>query len=208
MPGKASDSMDGRLGRTMRSRLAICNACLDLVEEGVLQPSADQIAERASLSRRSIFYHFADLAELYDAVVEVGMQRSAPLLKEISREASVADRVASLAEARSKFFEGTAPFARALTAQSLVGPASEQARRVALDALGRQKADVEQLFEGELAGFSPQERSEVVEAMAAAMNAPMWEYLRRSRRLSQPRARAVMKRILTSLLRDAGVEVS
>jgi AcrR family transcriptional regulator len=201
------EGVDGRLSRTMRSRLAICNACLDLVQEGVLRPSADQIAERAGLSRRSIFYHFSDLALLYDAVVEVGMQRCAPLLKEIPREAPVADRVAMLSDVRSKFFEGTAPFARALTAQSLVGPASEQARRVALDALALQKRDVERLFESELEGLSSPQRSEIIEAISAATTAPMWEYLRRSRGLSMPRARAVMKRTLTALLRDAGVEI-
>ena len=77
----------------MRSRLAICEACLDLVQEGVLQPSADQIADRAGLSRRSIFNHFTDLAELYDAVFEVGMQRCAPLLVEISQDEPVHRRV-------------------------------------------------------------------------------------------------------------------
>jgi hypothetical protein len=119
----------------------------------------------------------------------------------------VADRVAMLSDVRSKFFEGTAPFARALTAQSLVGPASEQARRVALDALALQKRDVERLFESELEGLSSPQRSEIIEAISAATTAPMWEYLRRSRGLSMPRARAVMKRTLTALLRDAGVEI-
>lgn len=66
------------MDRLLRSRRAICDACLDLVQEGVLQPGAEQVAERAGLSRRSIFYHFRDLAELYDAVVEAGMQRCAP----------------------------------------------------------------------------------------------------------------------------------
>ena len=82
-PQRTIEGGDGRLSRTVRSRLAICEACLDLVQAGVLQPSADQIAERAGLSRRSIFNHFGDLAELYDAVVETGMQRCAPLLKEV-----------------------------------------------------------------------------------------------------------------------------
>ena len=45
---------------------------MDLVQEGTLQPSADEVAKRAGVSRRSIFNHFVDLAELYDAVVEVG----------------------------------------------------------------------------------------------------------------------------------------
>ena len=71
----APEVLDGRQSRTARSRLAICEACLDLVQEGALQPSAEEIAERAGLSRRSIFNHLADLAELYDAVAEAANQR-------------------------------------------------------------------------------------------------------------------------------------
>ena len=51
---RSAEAVDGRVTRTLRSRLAICDACLDLVQEGVLQPGADQIAERAGVSRRSI----------------------------------------------------------------------------------------------------------------------------------------------------------
>jgi len=207
MQQRASEAVDGRLSRTMRSRLAICDACLDLVQEGVLQPSADQIAERAGLSRRSIFYHFKDLAELYDAVVEVGMQRCAPLLKQIPAETPLAERVAMLCEARSRFFEATAPFARALTAQWLVGPAGEQARRVALEALSLQKEQIERLFAAELERLPAPKRSETLEALAAAGSAAMWEYLRRSRGLSMPRARAVMRRSLGALLHPDGAEL-
>jgi len=199
--------VDGRQSRTVRSRLAICEACLDLVQEGVLQPSADQIAERADLSRRSVFNHFNDLAELYDAVVEVGMQRCAPLLKKISRDEPIERRVEMLTEVRSKFLEATAPFTRALTAQALVGPAGEQARRVSLDALRLQQQDIERLFLGELAGLPQQQQLETVEALSAATSPLTWEYLRRSRGLSMSRARAVLKRTLSALLRDAGVEL-
>ena len=207
MARRASAAIDGRVDRVMRSRLAICNACLDLVQEGVLQPSADQIADRAGLSRRSIFYHFKDLSELYDAVVEAGMQRCAPLLKAIPREIPAGERVAMLAEVRSKFFEATAPFARALTAQALVGAASDQARRVSREALEAQRADVESLFASELGVLPLPERPELVEALAAAVSPPMWEYLRLGRGLSMSRARAVLKRTLTSLLAGAGVDL-
>jgi AcrR family transcriptional regulator len=207
MPGSVTEAVDGRVGRAARSRAAICDACLDLVQEGVLRPSADQIAERAGLSRRSIFYHFADLGELYDAVVEAGIARCAPLLKEIPREIAVSNRIEQLIGARSKFFEATAPFTRALTAQSLMGPASEQARRVALEALDLQKRDIERLLGDELEGLSREARVEAIEAMSAATAAPAWEYLRRSRGLSLPKARDVMKRTVRALLRDAGVRI-
>jgi TetR/AcrR family transcriptional regulator of autoinduction and epiphytic fitness len=201
----AAEGLDGRQSRTARSRLAICEACLDLVQEGALQPSADQIAERAGLSRRSIFNHFADLAELYDAVVEVGLQRCAPLLEKIDAEATVASRVARLAEVRSRFLEATAPFTRALTAQALVGSAADQALRVSRDALRLQHQDVERLFGRELADLSPPDCTEVLEALSAAMSPLQWEYLRHSRGCPMARARAVMQRTLTAILRDAGL---
>lgn len=205
MARRTAAAVDGRVDRVMRSRLAICDACLDLVQEGVLQPSADQIADRAGLSRRSIFYHFKDLAELYDAVVETGMQRCAPLLKQIPRELPVAQRVEMLVDARSRFFEATAPFTRALTAQVLVGAASEQAWRVSRAALEAQRADIESVFSAELDGLAATERLETIEALAAASNAPSWEYLRRTRALSMLRARAVLTRTLRALLREAGI---
>jgi AcrR family transcriptional regulator len=203
----ANVAVDGRGDRVMRSRLAICNACLDLIQEGVLQPSADQVAERAGLSRRSIFYHFKDLAELYDAVVDAGMQRCAPLLKEIPQNLPVAERVKMLADVRSRFFEATAPFARALTAQALVGAASDQAVRVSKDAFDRQRGDVESLFAAEVSGLKASERSEAVDALAAAASPPTWDYLRHGRGLSLSRARAVLTRTLTAVLRDAGAAI-
>lgn len=114
-------------------------------------------------------------------------------------------RVAQLVDVRAKFFEATAPFARALAAQSLVGAASEQARRVSRDALDAQRADTERVFRGELDALPSAERAELLEALAHAASAPTWESLRRSRGLSMARARAVVGRTLTALLRDAGV---
>jgi TetR/AcrR family transcriptional regulator of autoinduction and epiphytic fitness len=207
MPAAAAEGLDGRQSRTARSRLAICEACVDLVQEGVLQPSADQIAERAGVSRRSVFNHFTDLGELYDAVVEVGMQRCAPLLEEISDQLPVERRVDRLVEVRSRFLEATASFTRALTAQALVGSAAKQAVRVSKDALRLQHQDVERLFQAELLDLEPTQRAEVLEAMAAAMSPLLWEYLRRSRGNSTTRSRAVMRRTLVSLLRDAGVDL-
>ncbi len=202
MAGRAAAAVEGR---SARSRTAFCDACLDLIQEGVLQPSADQIADRAGLSRRSIFYQFSDLAELYDAVLEAGMQRCSPLLKPIPRGLPIVERIARLVDVRASFFEATTAFARALTAQTLVGAASEQARRVARAALEAQQADVERVFALELDRLAAAERAETLEALAGAASAANWEYLRHSRGLSLPRARAVLARTLRALLADAGV---
>jgi len=134
------------------------------------------------------------------------MQRCAPLLEEISEREPAAQRVERLVQIRSKFLEATAAFTRALTAQALVGPAADQAIRVSKDALRLQHQEVERLFLRDLSGLPPPERAEVLEAMSAAMSPLQWEYLRRSRGSSTSRARAVVKRTLTSILRGAGVD--
>lgn len=205
MPGRPATAAAGRSDRLLRSRSAICDACLDLVQEGVLQPSADQIAERAGLSRRSIFNHFEDLAELYDAVVAAGMERYAALTPEIPRGLALADRVTCFVEGRAAFFEATAPFARALAAQTLVGAAREQAWRVSKQALDAQRDELRRLFARDLEPLPGPERAELVDALAAAASPPSWDYLRNGRSLSPPRARGVMARTLAALLRDAGV---
>ncbi len=190
-----------------RLRRAICEACLDLVQEGVLQPRADQVADRAGVSRRSVFNHFRDLAELYDAVVEAGMRRYAARLEPISPDGSAAERAERLVRARSSFFEATAPFARALTAQMLVGSARDQALRVAQQALEQQRIVVERLFAEELVGLAPAARMAMREALTAAVSQPTWDQLRHIRGLSVSRARAVVLRTLLALLRDAGASI-
>ena len=204
----APAALDGRLGRTLRSRRAICEACLDLVQEGVLQPSADQIAARAGLSRRSIFNHFADLSELYDAVFEAGLERFAPWIEEVPADAPIGRRIAAFARARAKFLEATGPFTRALTAQALAEPTGRQALRVSRQALRLQHRAVETLFAGELTGLGAAARQETLEAIAAATSPLAWEHLRHSRGLSPVRARGVMRRTVAALLRDVGAAVA
>ena len=56
---------DGRVQRGERNRAAIVDALLSLLEDGVLRPSARQVAERAGVSLRAVFQHFDDMESLY-----------------------------------------------------------------------------------------------------------------------------------------------
>jgi hypothetical protein len=81
------------------------------------------------------------------------------------------------------------------------------AARVVRALLRRQRDRVAELFADELAALGAADRAELVEALDAAVSPGHWEHLRNSRGLSLARARAVMQRSMTALLRDAGVEV-
>ncbi len=207
MSRTASEAIDGRLRRVVRSRQALCEAYLDLVHENILQPSAEQIAEKAKLSRRSVFHHFKSLTTLYAEAAEIGMERCAPFMQTVAREGPIEDRLAALVESRSRFLEATAPFARAITARTLVGPAPEQATQAARASQELQMHELEAVFQRDLASLSNEDRSQILEAMSAATSSPVWEHLRRRRGLSMLAARNVVAKTLTALLRDAGIDV-
>ncbi len=207
MPSFAAGAVDGRQSRTARSRRAICDACLDLVGEGVLQPSADEVSKRAGVSRRSIFNHFSDLAELYDAVLEAGIKRAAPLLDEVPTTGSLGTRIAALVDMRARFLEKCSPFTLSLTAQSLVGAMPEQAIRVSRKGLQLQRELLDEMLVDDLADLPASVRRELVEALMTAMAPLAWEHMRGGRNLTTARATAVMRRSVMALLRDAGLDV-
>ncbi|MEQ8990342.1 MAG: TetR family transcriptional regulator, partial [Pseudomonadales bacterium] len=56
---------DGRHRRSQESRQRIIDAILELVTEGVLEPTAEQVSDRAGLAMRTVFRHFKDMDSLY-----------------------------------------------------------------------------------------------------------------------------------------------
>ena len=61
----ATGSPDGRALRSERSRQVIIDAMLELVGEGNLVPTAQQVAERAEVGIRTVFRHFSEMESLY-----------------------------------------------------------------------------------------------------------------------------------------------
>jgi len=60
--------IDGRIQRSERSRQAIVDALLMLIEEGTLVPTAQQISARAGVGIRTLFRQFSDMDSLFDAL--------------------------------------------------------------------------------------------------------------------------------------------
>ena len=57
--------MDRRLIRGDRTRTVIIEAMIELIEAGNAYPTAHQVAERASVSVRSLYHHFGDLDGIF-----------------------------------------------------------------------------------------------------------------------------------------------
>ena len=109
---KTLPSTDGRLRRSERSRQAITEAALELVREGVLIPTAQQIADRAKVGIRSVFRHYADMETLFDAMGAEWQQEAVSFLAEEPISAGLEERTLALVRRRAQLFSRFAPIQR------------------------------------------------------------------------------------------------
>ena len=71
---------DGRVRRSQRSGQAIVGALFELIGEGLLEPTAQQVAARARVGLRTVFRRFSDMESLF-AEMDARLQAEAvPLL--------------------------------------------------------------------------------------------------------------------------------
>ncbi|MEQ9519403.1 MAG: TetR/AcrR family transcriptional regulator [Parvibaculum sp.] len=62
------EHVDGRLNRSTRTRAAIVQALVELISQGVLIPTSEEVAEHAKVGLRTVFRHFEDMETLYKEV--------------------------------------------------------------------------------------------------------------------------------------------
>lgn len=111
------DGTDGRALRSERSRRKIVDALFDLVGEGILLPTAKQVADRADLGIRTVFRHFADMDSLFEAMsVRLQSEVREWLRMEVA-PGSPTERLNELIRLRCLFYEKTSPYWKATEAQ-------------------------------------------------------------------------------------------
>jgi TetR/AcrR family transcriptional regulator, regulator of autoinduction and epiphytic fitness len=192
---------DGRAARAVRTRDAIVEATVALVEEGDLRPTAPRIAERAGVSVRSVFQHFDDLSSLYTAVVQRVVERLAVLLVPIDPAQPLPERMATFARNRANLLEAVTPFRRAAAVH---GPFAPEIRHAAGKGTLFLRLEVETVFAPEIAAVDEGDRRELTGALAAAASWPVWESLRSEAGYSSAQAQGVLRRMLRSLLAGSG----
>lgn len=188
---------DGRAARGARTRAAIVDALLGLLDEGELRPTADEIAARAAVSPRSVFQHFPDRETLFAAAAARQGERIAAVARPLPMGAPLAERVAALAAQRRRVHEVVTPVRRAALLHEPFSDVVAGGLRH-LRALGRD--ELERTFAPELDRLPPAERVELLAALDAAAAWPAWESLRAHQGLSPARAEAVVRRTLGALL--------
>jgi len=102
---ESESAPDGRRLRSERSRQAIIDAMLNLVEEGILVPTAQQVSERAGVGIRSVFRHFNDMESLFATADTRIREQYQGLFAGGNRDGSLQDRLLHAVEQRALSYE-------------------------------------------------------------------------------------------------------
>jgi AcrR family transcriptional regulator len=97
--------IDGRTLRGERNRQALLNAALEMLEEGDLAPSAQEIAQRAGVGLRGVFRHFGDMEGLFIACEDIIRDRGAARFSGGNREGSFRERLLHAVEQHALAYE-------------------------------------------------------------------------------------------------------
>ena len=186
--------LDGRLRRSERSREAIVQALISLVGEGVLQPTAEQVAEQAGVGIRTVFRHFSDMETLNAALNAHIEEELLPILLADAPEGSLEGRARALIDQRATLFEKMGPYRRA---GNLVRWRSPFLQKQHITLVRQLRSDLRRWLP-ELRGAP----DDLVEALDLAASFEAWDRLRTEQRLSRMRAVEVMRRVVVALVRE------
>jgi TetR/AcrR family transcriptional regulator of autoinduction and epiphytic fitness len=188
---------DGRTVRAERTRQALVDSLVALLDEGHLKPTAAQIAERAGVSERSVFQHFPDREALFEAVARQQYERVMPMLRPVDSSLPLDERIDQLVQQRARLYEKIAGVRRA---GLLIEHESDSVAGWLTTARKAKAADVERIFRRELDAIPPDEREPVRAALVALCAWTAWESWRIHQGLSVARARAAMRAGIAALL--------
>lgn len=177
--------VDGRRQRGQDNRVRIVAAMMEIVREGQIAPSAEQVAARADVGLRTVFRHFQDMDSLYrEMSVAIEAQLRAIMARPL-RGANGLDRFVELVGRRALAFETIGPYRRAADAfrhrSRFLGA---DADRLAIE----MRANLEQALPREIVG----DRSRI-EVLDLLMSFEAWSRLRREQGLSLEAAQSIVE---------------
>jgi AcrR family transcriptional regulator len=189
--------IDGRSARAQRTRQAIVDALIDLIEEGDVKPAAPRIAQKAGVSLRSIYQHFEDLEALFAAAHARFTERLLNVVvRELSADGTFEERLAAFVDQRAQILEYITPARRAAALQE---PFSQELRERRDAVLQVAQAELVRMFRAELEAFAEDDRADVVAAANMVSTWSGWDTLRTAG-YDIESAKRIVRRALAALL--------
>ena len=193
-----AETIDGRRARSERSKQAIIEASLALMEEGNLIPTAQQISDKAGVGIRSFFRHFEDMETLFATIDEQTREATESLYIGGDRDGTLEERILHAVERRAEGFEKQRNMIQSTAAQLW---RSETLRRNYARYQRGLRKDLDDWLP-ELEQLTRNQR-EAVDALASF---EMWHRLRFHQGLGKASAIEVLVGLLNSLIGFPGTD--
>lgn len=186
----------------MRTRNAIIEALAALQSEGNAKPSAEQIAERANTSRRTIFQHFSDREELTSATFEHLVEKALPpQCRDGVASGDLSSRLEEFLDFRIPLLEAIAPHRRAanliLSSSSAIADRRNTLRKT-------MRNDLRNWFRPEIEAWADECRETRLDALATLADWEVWDSLQNQWGHDAPHTRSVLKRLILAALSPGG----
>jgi AcrR family transcriptional regulator len=183
---------DGRRARGLESRRRIVMALIELIREGKIAPTAEEVSMRAKVGLRTVFRHFDDMETLYR---EIDSEFQAIVLSwahEQYESGDWQDRLIETVKARGRLYESVRPFflsGQVHRHESVVIDSSIR-RHIELE-----RASLKKILPKELLTDKP-----LVEALILLLSPNSWFRLRRDQDLSFSATVATLQSAAKALL--------
>lgn len=183
---------DGRVQRSIATRRRIVAALSELIHEGHISPTAEQVAARADVGLRTVFRHFDDMDSLYR---EISMDLDAlmqPVLQVRLTAATWQERLLQSIDYRSELYERFAPL---FVAAQVHRHESPYLRQNLMDGAQLQRDLLRRLLPDTVARDTV-----LLDALDLVLSFEAWVRLRREQGLDVATARGVMQRAVRALV--------
>lgn len=182
---------DGRRRRSQDSKRRIVEAMIELVREGDMQPSAEAVAARGGVGRRTVFRLFSDMEGIFREIHLIMRETVEPVRNMPLSGDTPEARLHALVDRRVLFFEQIM-WVSAAAAIHRHGSPTLQADHAAIQ--GELRGIMQDILSPEMAADR-----ELCEALDAVMSIDMWRRLRLEQKLDSEKATALLHRMVSSL---------
>lgn len=189
------NTTDGRRLRSRDSKRRIVAAMLELVREGRIAPTAEEVARRANVGLRTVFRRFKDMESLYSEMSVAISEKVAPIIDEELAHDAWWLNLGQLVERRLRVYEIIMPYriaAGALRFQSNV--LHSRHRELVRDERERLIAVLPEFLLEDRTG---------IESLEAVLSFDMWNQLRNDQKLNVTQATQVVYRLVSAIVPEA-----
>ena len=191
--------VDGRTARAERTRAAVVDALLDLIDEGELQPTAQAVAARAGVSLRIVYFHFEDHCKLFATAAARQTGRMLADVKMLSADGPLAARLDAFVVARARIYQRVFNTRRAARLYEHAAPLIAHTLAFVRAA---KREEAERVFARELDALAPPLRRDRACALGAVTSFNAWESLRAHQQLTVEDARRVWRGLIAAVLKE------